>query len=86
MKNANQLPFDFSELHHIENNVESQLHFEANKKRFSNQCQIVYDESHYLNQNEQGNYTSYLQKHKVVSNLPSSAKYKADFYFSELTL
>jgi len=38
---------------------------------------IIYDESHYLNQNSKGQATSYLQKHKVVSNLPSAVKEKA---------
>lgn len=30
------------DLFHIENNPESQAHFEANKEKFSNQCRIVY--------------------------------------------
>lgn len=38
---------------------------------------IIYDESHYLNQNSKGQATSYLEKHKIVSNLPSAAKEKA---------
>ena len=48
---TNQLPIDFSAnenmdfsmLHHQENNIESQRHFEANKDKFSNQCRIVYE-------------------------------------------
>lgn len=28
---------------HIENNIESQEHFDKNKKEFSNQCRIVYE-------------------------------------------
>jgi hypothetical protein len=28
---------------HIENNLESQEHFDRNKKEFSNQCRIVYE-------------------------------------------
>ncbi len=27
---------------HIENNTESQLHFDKNKDKFSNQCRLVY--------------------------------------------
>lgn len=38
---------------------------------------VIYDESHYLMQNQQGNDTTYLQKHKSIVNLPSVAKYKA---------
>jgi hypothetical protein len=38
---------------------------------------IVYDESHYLNQNAKGDETVYLMKHKNISNVPSSAKSKA---------
>ena len=30
------------DLFHIENNSESQAHFEANKEKFSRQCRIVY--------------------------------------------
>lgn len=48
---CNQIPIDFSItenidfkiLHHNENNIESQRHFEANKDRFSKQCRIVYE-------------------------------------------
>ena len=48
---CNQIPIDFSitenidfkTLHHNENNIESQRHFEANKDRFSKQCRIVYE-------------------------------------------
>jgi hypothetical protein len=40
---CNQLPIDFSTLHHQENNIESQRHFEANKERFSKQCRIVFE-------------------------------------------
>lgn len=35
---------------------------------------VIYDESHYLNQNQQGKETSYLSKHKQVAKLPSFAK------------
>lgn len=38
-----QLSIDFSKLHHIENKVSNQEHFERNKDRFSNQCRIVYE-------------------------------------------
>jgi len=39
-----QLEIDFTKpLFHIENNAESQQIFEANERKFSNQCQIVYD-------------------------------------------
>jgi len=38
---------------------------------------IIYDESHYLNQNQAGVATAYLHKHKVVANVPSGAKEKA---------
>lgn len=38
-----QLTMDFSTLQHRENNFDSQLHFEENKERFSNQCKKVYE-------------------------------------------
>lgn len=38
---------------------------------------IVYDESHYLNQNSKGDNTVYFEKHRKVANLPSAAKDKA---------
>lgn len=38
---------------------------------------IVYDESHYLNQNSKGATTVYFNKHKKMANLPSAAKVKA---------
>ncbi len=38
---------------------------------------VVYDESHYLNQNSKGNETAYLTKHKFITNLPSSVKNRA---------
>ena len=38
---------------------------------------IIYDESHYLNQNSQGDPTVYFDKHKRIANLPSAAKSKA---------
>lgn len=38
---------------------------------------IVYDESHYLNQNADGKDTVYLQQHREVSNIPSTARSKA---------
>mgnify|MGYP003579928694 CR=1 FL=1 len=34
---------NYNELHHIENKISNQEHFEANKDRFSNQCRIVYE-------------------------------------------
>ena len=37
------LEIDFTELNHVENNIDSQKHFEENKERFSNQCKIVYE-------------------------------------------
>ena len=37
------LEIDFTELNHVENNIDSQKHFEENKDRFSNQCKIVYE-------------------------------------------
>lgn len=41
---TSQLLIDFDKpLFHLENNAESQAHFEANKDRFSKQCKIVYD-------------------------------------------
>lgn len=42
--NHPQLEIDFNQtITHYENNIESQLHFEANREKFSNQCRIVYD-------------------------------------------
>lgn len=38
-----QLDLDFNQLHHIENKVSNQEHFEANKDRFSKQCKLVYE-------------------------------------------
>lgn len=38
-----QLEIDFSQLHHVENKVANQEHFERNKEKFSNQCRIVYE-------------------------------------------
>lgn len=37
---------------------------------------IIYDESHYLNQNASGMQTAYMQMHQVLSNLPSAVKEK----------
>lgn len=37
---------------------------------------VIYDESHYLNQNEQGSFTSYLMQHREVVKLPSVVKPK----------
>lgn len=37
------LEIDFNQLSHVENNVDSQKHFEENKEHFSNQCKIVYE-------------------------------------------
>ena len=41
---------------------------------------IIYDESHYLNQNEQGKQTCYLEQHKQLANVPSTARQKAFEY------
>ena len=38
---------------------------------------VIYDESHYLNQNAAGKGTSCLVKHRSVANLPSEARIKA---------
>ena len=38
---------------------------------------VIYDESHYLNQNLKGSDTVYVEKHKKVANLPSAAYTKA---------
>lgn len=38
---------------------------------------VIYDESHYLGQNQQGSQTSYFEQHKIVANLPSAAREKA---------
>lgn len=43
MSQIQQLQIDFSTLHHNENTVENQLHFEANKEKFSKQCKIVFE-------------------------------------------
>lgn len=46
---------------------------------------VIYDESHYLNQNEQGNYTSYYLQHQEVVKVPSVVKpkiKKLDFLYS----
>jgi len=39
---------------------------------------VIYDESHYLSQNQQGIATSYLEQHKIIANLPSAARAKAN--------
>lgn len=41
---------------------------------------VIYDESHYLNQNEQGNYTSYYVQHQEVVKVPSVVKPKVKKY------
>lgn len=41
--NNNQIPIDFSALHHVENKTSNQEHFERNKEKFSKQCRIVYE-------------------------------------------
>lgn len=38
---------------------------------------VIYDESHYLGQNQQGSQTSYFDQHKSIVNLPSAARQKA---------
>lgn len=46
---------------------------------------VIYDESHYLNQNEQGSYTSYYMQHQEVVKVPSVVKPKVkkyDFLYS----
>lgn len=40
---TNQIPIDFSALHHVENKTSNQEHFERNKDKFSKQCRIVYE-------------------------------------------
>jgi hypothetical protein len=40
---TNQPKIDFNQLHHIENKISNQEHFEANKSKFSNQCKLVYE-------------------------------------------
>lgn len=45
---------------------------------------VVYDESHYLNQNSKGEITSTHIKHKWVTNLPSTAKIKAEEIYSSI--
>lgn len=39
---------------------------------------VVYDESHYLCQNQAGKETVYLEKHKKIANVPSSAREKVN--------
>jgi hypothetical protein len=39
---------------------------------------IIYDESHYLMQNGNGDQTVYLRRHKTIANLPSTVKYIAE--------
>lgn len=43
MNTQNQIAIDFSQLHHTENKICNQEHFERNKDKFSNQCKIVYE-------------------------------------------
>jgi hypothetical protein len=43
MNTQNQIAIDFTQLHHTENKICNQEHFERNKERFSNQCKIVYE-------------------------------------------
>lgn len=38
---------------------------------------VIYDESHYLGQNQQGSQTSYFEQHKSIVNVPSAAREKA---------
>lgn len=40
---STDMEIDFNQLHHQENNIDSQKHFEANKEKFSNQCKLVYE-------------------------------------------
>jgi hypothetical protein len=40
---------------------------------------VIYDESHYLNQNQQGKTTVYCEQHAIVCNIPSRARLKVDF-------
>ena len=51
---------------------------------------IIYDESHYLNQNAQGVETFSYVKHKILSNVPSEAEIKAkqicESYYPDKTL
>lgn len=41
---------------------------------------VIYDESHYLNQNGQGNETVYHEKHQWIANIPSAVRKKADLF------
>ena len=41
---------------------------------------IIYDESHYLNQNAAGNQTVYLSKHKKTARLPSALEVESYFF------
>lgn len=37
------LELDFNQIHHIENKISNQEHFERNKDKFSKQCKKVYE-------------------------------------------
>jgi hypothetical protein len=50
--------------------------YQNNSLRRRNFNLIIYDESHYLNQNEKGTQTTYMEMHRILSNLPSAAKTK----------
>ena len=43
MNPQNQIAIDFMQLHHTENKICNQEHFERNKEKFSKQCKIVYE-------------------------------------------
>lgn len=45
---------------------------------------IIYDESHYLGQNQQGSQTSYYQQHKNIVNVPSAAREKARMLLEDI--
>lgn len=44
---------------------------------------VVYDEAHYLGQNEGGDATNAFKKHRLVANLPSAARTKAELIAGE---
>lgn len=44
---------------------------------------VIYDEAHYLGQNEGGDATNAFKKHRLVANLPSAARTKAELIAGE---
>lgn len=45
---------------------------------------VIYDESHYLGQNQQGSQTSYFEQHKNIVNVPSAAREKAKMLIEDI--